>query len=207
MMLRTFMTSNVFTLPNLISFIRILLAPVLLTAALMEQSNLFLGVFAVSLLTDFLDGFLARLLNQISKLGSQLDTIGDVLTGVMVISGGLLLWPEIIKDEAPWFAQVVIMLATSGIVTLIKYHHLPSYHTWSAKLSTVIIGLGVWLLFAGISEWGFRAGVVILSISALEEIAITLILPGWQANVPHVFHAIRMRQQQSNTTTPDTSKG
>jgi phosphatidylglycerophosphate synthase len=196
-MIVAFMTSTIFTLPNLISFIRILLAPVLLTAGLMQLPGLFLWAFAFSLLTDFLDGFLARLLNQMSKLGSQLDTVGDVLTGVMVIVSGTLLWPEEVKNQAPWFLQIILILTLSGIVTLVKYHHLPSYHTWSAKLSTATTGIGVWILFAGYSPLGFHIGVVILSISALEEIAITLSLPAWQPNVPHIFHALKLRRQAS----------
>lgn len=189
------MTSTIFNLPNLISFLRILLAPVMLTAGLMQHPRLFLWTFAGALVTDFLDGFLARLLNQTSKLGSQLDTVGDVLTGLMVIISSTLLWPDIVESQAPWFLQVVLMLATSGIVTLVKYHHLPSYHTWSAKLSTATIGIGAWLLFAREITLGLHIGVVILTVSALEEIAITMILPQWQANVPHLFRAVKLRRQ------------
>ncbi|WFB35804.1 CDP-alcohol phosphatidyltransferase family protein [Kiritimatiellota bacterium B12222] len=188
------LSSPIYTLPNFVSLIRILLAPVLLWAGVKGHSSVFLWGFAGSLLTDFLDGFLARLLNQQSKLGSQLDTVGDVLTGFVVIIGGWLLWPELVKAQAWWFLILMIMLATSGMVTLIKYRHLPSYHTWTAKLSTAVLGLGVWLLFSGLSPWLFRAGIIVLVISALEEIAITFILPAWRPNVPHVFRAISLRK-------------
>jgi phosphatidylglycerophosphate synthase len=189
------MPSTILTIPNFISFLRILLAPGLLTAGMLDKPHCFLGMYAGSLLTDFLDGFLARLLHQQSKLGSQLDTIGDVLTGITVIIGGALIWPEVMRGETIGFAAIVLMLSASGLVTLFKYHHLPSYHTWSAKLSTAILGVGAWVLFAGVSPWMFRAGVVILVISALEEIAITFLLPCWQANVPHVFRALELRKQ------------
>jgi len=191
------MNTTVFTIPNFISFIRILLAPGLLTAGMLIEPQWFLWMFAVSLLTDFLDGFLARLLNQQSKLGSQLDTIGDVLTGGVVIIGGSLIWPKVIQAEAYGFLAIIVMLAFSGIVTLVKYRHLPSYHTWTAKISTGIIGVGAWFLFAGFTPWVFRVGLVVLILSAVEEIAITLILPGWRPNVPHVFRAWKFRKEAS----------
>ena len=191
------MLSAIGTIPNVISFIRILLAPGIITMGSLDHPHWFLGVYAGSLLTDFLDGFLARLLHQQSKLGSQLDTIGDVMTGIAVMIGGYLIWPEVIRGEVLGFLMILLMLAISGSVTLFTYHHLPSYHTWCAKLSTIILGVGTWVLFAGISPWVFRAGVVILVISALEEIAITLLLPNWQPSVPHIFRALELRKKPS----------
>ncbi len=193
-------STPIYTVPNFVSLIRIFLAPVLLMAGMTGREDLFLWGFAGSLLTDFLDGFLARLLDQQSKLGSQLDTIGDVLTGAVVILGGLLLWPDLIRYEAGWFAALVVMLASSGLVTLLAYRHLPSYHTWCAKLSTAVLGLGVWVLFSGLTPWVFRAGVIVLVISAIEEIAITLILPAWRPNVPHIFYAVKLRNAAEENT-------
>lgn len=185
----------VFTVPNSFSFLRILLAPILFTAGLMGNEPLFLGCFAGALLSDFLDGFLARLLDQQTKFGSQLDTIGDVLTAVIVLLSGILLWPDKIQDQSVWILAAVVVLCLSGSVTLLRYKHLPSYHTWSAKLSTAVAGVGVWLFFADVTVWGFRLGIIILIFSALEEVAITFILPQWQPNIPHVFHALKMRKQ------------
>ena len=191
------MPSNVYTIPNIISFLRILLAPGLLLVGIFDEPHWFLWLYAGSLLTDFLDGFLARLLDQQTKLGSQLDTVGDVMTGLAVILGGSLIWPEIFRGEAYSFLAIIIMLTCSGIVTLLNYRHLPSYHTWTAKLSTVILGVGAWFMFAGVTPWVFRTGVVVLVISALEEIAITLILPEWRPNIPHVFRACELRKEAS----------
>ncbi|MDF3130703.1 CDP-alcohol phosphatidyltransferase family protein [Kiritimatiellaeota bacterium B1221] len=193
------MQHYVFTIPNLISFIRILLAPILFTAGMMNEGEIFLWAFAGSLVTDFLDGFLARLLNQQSKLGAQLDTVGDVLTGISVLIAGYLIWPDMIMLKFNWILVSIVALTLSGSVTLIKYRHLPSYHTWSAKCSTAILGLGIWAFFAGITEWGLQLGILILTISALEEVVITLILPEWRPNVPHIFYAIKLRHVAEET--------
>jgi CDP-diacylglycerol--glycerol-3-phosphate 3-phosphatidyltransferase len=187
-----FPMNRIYTLPNLISLLRIVAAPLLVVGAVLETPSVFLGVFAFSLMSDFCDGFLARRMHQESQIGSQLDTVGDVLTGVCVIGGGLLLWPERMLQEAYPFLVLVLMLTCSGIVTLVKYRHLPAYHTWSAKLSTGLTGVGAWLLFADVTPWVFRAGVGVLTLSAIEEIVITLILPKWRPNVPTFLHAVRI---------------
>lgn len=182
------------TLPNAISLTRILFSPALLLIGALEQSLWFLVLFGLLLLSDFIDGLLARFLHQQTELGTQLDTVGDVLMSFCAIAGGWLLWPGRVEAEAPFFLAVVGLLLLSGFVTLLKYRHLPSYHTWSAKLSTSVAGTGVWILFAGLTPWVFRLSIAVLALSALEEICITLILPRWQPNVPTVLHAWRLRR-------------
>lgn len=187
--------NKMYTVPNVISLLRILAAPVLLAAALLGMPTIFLWVFAFSLGTDFFDGLLARMLHQESRLGAQLDTVGDVLTGSCVIVGGVLLWPDRMLQEGYLFLALVLMLGCSGIVTLVKYRHLPAYHTWMAKASTGLTGVGAWFLFAHLTPWVFRVGVGVLILSAIEEIAITLILPKWRPNVPTFLHALRIARK------------
>ncbi len=182
------------TLPNAISLARILLSPALVLIGALESSDWFLALFALLLISDFIDGLIARAFQQQTELGTQLDTVGDVLMSFCAIAGGWLLWPVRVEAEAPFFLAVMGLLLLSGAVTLLKYRHLPSYHTWSAKLSTSVAGIGVWILFAGLTPWVFRLSIAVLAVSALEEISITLILPCWRSNVPTVFHAWRLRR-------------
>ena len=74
-------------LPNIISFIRILLAPVLLYLAINQQPMVFIIVLIFTELTDVLDGYLARRLDLVSELGAQLDSWGDLFVYItMAIS-------------------------------------------------------------------------------------------------------------------------
>ncbi|MDC1144981.1 CDP-alcohol phosphatidyltransferase family protein, partial [Porticoccaceae bacterium] len=66
----------IYSIPNILSFLRLGLVPVLIGLALVQAGQLFLWVLAVSLLSDVLDGFLARKLNQVSELGAKLDSWG-----------------------------------------------------------------------------------------------------------------------------------
>jgi len=73
---------KVFTIPNVISFVRILLIPVFAWAYLREHMVLALVLVALSGLSDKLDGTLARRMHQVSELGKLLDPVADKLTQV-----------------------------------------------------------------------------------------------------------------------------
>lgn len=82
----------IWTIPNILTMARILAAPVIaLMFAVFDRPQadwIALGLFIVAALTDFLDGWLARKLNQISEFGKMLDPIADkvmVMVGLMII--------------------------------------------------------------------------------------------------------------------------
>ncbi|MGD0904325.1 MAG: CDP-alcohol phosphatidyltransferase family protein [Terracidiphilus sp.] len=67
------------TAPNLLSLLRICLAPFLVAAILERHFALSFGLFVAAGLTDALDGTLARVLKQRSQLGQYLDPVADKL--------------------------------------------------------------------------------------------------------------------------------
>ncbi len=184
------------TIPNWISLTRILFSPLLLWLGWTDRGTPFLAVLALLLLTDFLDGYLARKLNQESKLGVQLDTTGDVLISFQGLLGGWWLWPERMANEAPFFFVALGFLAISGLAALIKYRHFPSYHTHSAKLATFLVGVGIWIFFAGMTPWLLRIALLVLIYSAIEELVITLTFAKWHPNIPTALHALRLRRKR-----------
>lgn len=79
-MSKLFKFKDIFLVPNLITILRFfLIAPMIITFQNGMQ-NYFLIILTVSLLTDFLDGIAARLLDQKSELGKTLDPIADGIT-------------------------------------------------------------------------------------------------------------------------------
>lgn len=88
------------TLPNLLSVSRLLIGPALRYLAWTGNTALFFLFFVTSLLSDVADGYLARKLNQVSELGAQLDSWGDLAIYVTAPIGVWWLWPERIQPEA-----------------------------------------------------------------------------------------------------------
>ena len=79
-MIKIFKFRDIFLIPNLITILRFfLIAPMIITYKNGMQSY-FLIILFVSLLSDFLDGIAARILNQKSELGKTLDPIADGIT-------------------------------------------------------------------------------------------------------------------------------
>ncbi|GGI04885.1 CDP-alcohol phosphatidyltransferase family protein [Egicoccus halophilus] len=87
---------RIWTIPNLLSFARLAILPVVyldLTDGRFLRAFVLLAVFAA---TDWLDGYLARQLDQVTELGKLLDPISDrilfVVVGIGFVVGGLLPW-------------------------------------------------------------------------------------------------------------------
>ncbi len=71
--------SNVWTIPNVLTIIRIILIPVFVVLFFKGEKITALCVFCAASLTDMLDGYLARKLNQITDFGKLFDPLADKL--------------------------------------------------------------------------------------------------------------------------------
>ncbi len=94
---RIFAKGKVWTIPNILSLIRLGFAFLLYYFILKHQTPAAVVTSLVSMATDFADGYLARKLNEITELGKILDPMGDkIIVGLAAIglyqSYGLPLW-------------------------------------------------------------------------------------------------------------------
>ncbi len=177
--------------PNLLSAGRLIFAPVLLAVAWHRMPVLFLVGFGVALLSDALDGWLARRSGQTSALGAALDSSADFALRLILPFAAWWLWPEVIRREA-WFIGVAIAgTVLPDAFGFLKYRRLLSYHTWLAKLSALLMGPSLLVLFLGGLSWPFRLSAVVVVITGLEELAITALLSSWRPNVPSFWHALK----------------
>jgi len=186
------MPKKALNIPNLLSILRILIAPLLLAAAAADLPDIFLFLFILSLLSDALDGFLARRLNQVSEWGAQLDSWGDLATYLVAPLGVWLLWPMLVRQEL-----IFILLGLAGFLLPVllgfcKFRRLTSYHTHAAKIAAILLGITTPLMLIGGPVYPFRIAIIVFLIAELEEVAITLRLKRWQANIPSIFHCNRL---------------
>ncbi|RJQ81518.1 CDP-alcohol phosphatidyltransferase family protein [Pseudonocardiaceae bacterium YIM PH 21723] len=92
------------TVPNVLSVLRLLGVPLFLWLLLGPKEDLLaFVVLALSGLTDWLDGKLARWLDQTSRLGAMLDPIADRLYIVATLVAFL------IRDVVPWWVAAVLL--------------------------------------------------------------------------------------------------
>ena len=181
--------------PNVISGVRIALMPAVLTAAMAGSRPWFLVLLAASLLTDVLDGCLARWLDAHSEFGRKLDSAADYLTMITGLSGIALLWPEITRRELPWIA--VGLTAFFGVVVLgfVRLGRAPCYHTWAAKVGAAGCALSLIPLLAEWTATPFHIMIVLQILAGIEEMAIVLLVPGHKGAMATLWHALRLRRE------------
>ena len=105
-------TAQVWTLPNVISMVRLLGVPLFLwlASSARRPTCWALVVLMLSGFTDWLDGYLARRLDQTSKLGEILDPVADRLYILAVVIGLLY------RDIIPWWVAIILPLRDAAAV-------------------------------------------------------------------------------------------
>lgn len=193
--------------PDLLSGLRLLLVPALLALAWHGAAAPFLALLALALATDTLDGFLARRLGLASERGAKLDSRADLAFWLAMPACLAWLRPDVLRAAAPELAVLVACLALPTLVGLAKFRRLTSYHTWGAKLTAVVLAATLLGLFAGGSHAFLRVAAVVAALSQLEEIAITLTLPAWRADVPTLVHARRLARGREGPPAAGSGSG
>ncbi|WP_089154065.1 CDP-alcohol phosphatidyltransferase family protein [Micromonospora sp. NBS 11-29] len=129
---------RVLTLPNLISFVRLLGVPLFLYLFLVARADVVaIVVLAVGGTSDWVDGWIARRLRQVSRLGELLDPLADRL----YILATLLAFTA--RDVVPWqftgalLAREVLLLASLGVLRRHGYGPPPVHYV--GKTATFLL--------------------------------------------------------------------
>jgi CDP-diacylglycerol--glycerol-3-phosphate 3-phosphatidyltransferase len=164
------------------------MVPILVYLAANNYPKSFLILAVITLSTDAIDGYLARKLNQITNLGTTLDSVGDMMMYFTMPFCGWLLWPNMIMKEIIFITVVMIAFFIPMIAGLLKFGRMPSYHTWLAKTSTIFISIATLIWFTWKYPFLFRFAVLIQVLVMIEYVAITLRLKEWRGNIPSYWH-------------------
>ena len=178
------------TLPNLLSASRLALIPLLAALAWTGRAPLFLVALAAGFASDVLDGQIARRWGLASELGAKLDSWGDLALYATLPLFAWWLWPDVLRAETPWLVVAIAAFALPTLIGLLRWGRLTSYHTYLAKLCSWLVGGSAFVLFCGGPSWPFHVATVVLVVEAVEEIAITCVLPRWRSDVPSIWHAL-----------------
>ncbi|MBC7965423.1 MAG: CDP-alcohol phosphatidyltransferase family protein [Fuerstia sp.] len=181
------------TIPNVICVVRFLGSLVILWFAFNGNATVFTFGFIALSLSDTVDGRLARWLNQKSEFGARLDSASDAtLYGCLAIGSVMLKWKEL-QPEAVWLIVPLVSYAVTTGYGLWKYGRIPSYHTWGAKYSQWLVLAGATAMLLDWSMWPMRVASVAVTLTNIEAIAITFVLPTWRADVLTLLHVLPKR--------------
>jgi len=143
-----FASSRVVTIPNLLSFVRLLLVPVFFVLLVTGQVFLALLVLIFSSVSDYLDGLIARKFGQVTRLGQLLDPAADRLFIFAALLG------LTVSQIVPWWFVAIVVgrdltLLVLGVVLAnhgfgpLPVHHLGKVATFCLYYALPVIMVGV----------------------------------------------------------------
>lgn len=144
------MSGPILTVPNAISLVRVALVPVFLWllfgAEAYTAAGLLLGAIGA---TDWVDGFLARRLHQVSELGKILDPVADRLAITAAVIGG---W---VAAVIPWPIALALVVR-EGLVAL---GAVVAAARWGVKVEVRFLGkAATFALYSAIGSFYVYAG-------------------------------------------------
>ena len=104
-------SDRVLTIPNVLSFVRLVLVPVFAVLIVLEYDLAAIAVLMISGYTDYLDGWLARRWGQVTRIGQLLDPLADRLYILTTLLG--LAYRGIV----PWWL-VILLIARDAVLTV-----------------------------------------------------------------------------------------
>jgi cardiolipin synthase (CMP-forming) len=179
---------NVLTVPNFISFYRLIMFPVILVLALGGYERAFVILLVISLISDILDGSIARFFKLQTRFGAGLDNLADIGTYFLALLGIFLFRWEEIRLHA-WFLYIFLAVFTlSYIVAFVRFGKIPGLHLYSAVTAGYIQGIFFFILFV----WGFYPWMYYLAIgwgiiAYVEKIFVLLRLDDIKSGVKGLY--------------------
>ncbi len=164
------------SLPNILTYGRIAAVPVLAAVLFFGQGNsarwIAFTIFTLACITDWLDGYLARIWEQQSNLGRMLDPIADkLLVGATLL---MLVYTQDLSGWSIWAAIIILSreILVSGLREFLAELNVKVHVTQLAKYKTTAQFIALAMLLVGPAAERFvpgveKAGLVILWIAAL----------------------------------------
>ena len=185
--------------PQVLIAVRIACAPAIFVLACFGfGGGILAAILVAGLVSDLLDGVVARRVGMATAAIRYADTLADTL---FYIGAGTALEaavPGAFDDAEAALVTLVIVHVSRATFELTKYGRVAAYHMWSSKL------LGV-LLAAALAQ-GFltdRTGPLLTVAlwvgvaNVIEGFVASAVLPSWRVDVPSVAHALRARARMA----------
>ena len=180
--------------PNAISLVRLLATPVLLVAVLWRRQELFKWLLLACLLSDILDGWIARAFHLRSKLGAFLDSTADILVTLTTVGGIFVFQKAFLSEHWQYLVAVMALYAVEALAALWRYGKISSFHTILTRIAAYAQGIFVMSLFLwGYQGWIFGPMVVLSLLAYSEEVLLLCLLPEWRNDVRGLYWVLSQK--------------
>jgi CDP-diacylglycerol--glycerol-3-phosphate 3-phosphatidyltransferase len=179
---------SVLNVPNLISLYRLLIFPVILYLALTGNEQWYVILLFVSLISDVLDGNIARIFKLQTNFGAALDNLADICTYAMALLGLFLFkWTEI--EPHAWILYLFLaVFLLSYLVSFYRFGKIPGLHLYSAVSAGYIQSIFFFVLFVfGFYPWMYYLAVGWGALAYTEKIFVLLKLDDIKIGVKGLY--------------------
>ena len=182
-------------IPNAISLARIGAAPFLLAAALAERRGYFRWLLLACLLSDIVDGWIARTFRLTSRLGASLDSVADLLVQVVGVAGLWIFYKETVVAHRALLMMVVALYLAEVLIALLRYGRISSFHTVLVRIAAYAQGIFIIsLFFWGYVPWIFYGAMGLCILAFSEELLILFLLAEWTPDVGGLYWILARRR-------------
>ena len=188
------MASNILTVPNLLTCLRMALIPVFASLLFYGYNGWALFVFLIAGISDGVDGFIARKFNQESELGTIIDPIADklLMTVAFIVLAMRNVLPETRFLPVPFWViaavigRDVLIITVAGAINVMTGFHgfKPS---WLGKASTFVQVVAVTLiLLAAYTNYSFY----------LPTVYFIVVLLAVASGIHYIFHVAKLMKEE-----------
>jgi CDP-diacylglycerol--glycerol-3-phosphate 3-phosphatidyltransferase len=143
------------------------------------------------LLSDILDGGIARTFQLTSQLGALLDSLADVATMLQALLGVFIFQERFVAEHATGLLIVMGLYLSEIIASLWRYGRVSSFHTILARIAAFMGGFFVMALFIwGYEKWLYQGTITIYIAALSEEMLLIYLLPEWRNDVRGIHRLI-----------------
>lgn len=190
---------SVLNVPNLISLYRLLIFPVILYFALTGREQWYVILLCISLISDVLDGNIARIFKLQTNFGAALDNLADIFTYAMALLGLFLFkWSEI--EPHAWILYLFLsVFLLSYLVSFYRFGKIPGLHLYSAVSAGYVQSVFFFVLFVfGFYPWMYYLAVGWGAIAYVEKIFILFKLDDIKIGVKGLYWLMKKDREQLN---------
>jgi phosphatidylglycerophosphate synthase len=186
-------SESVINLPNAVSAVRLVGAFVLVGLAWLSYETVFVVLLVLLVLTDWVDGRLAVLLDLRTEFGAYLDSIADIALYTAMLAGAAMMRGDVIAAEAGWIAAASASYLVPVIAGIVKFRTMPSFHTYLAKLSWLLVAIAATCVFTGLAAWPIRIAATAVIITNLEIFAMVIVMRRRAVDKPSLYSVLKQQ--------------
>jgi cardiolipin synthase (CMP-forming) len=186
---------HIYNLPNLISFYRLAVFPLILWFVWSGNERLFTVFICISLVSDVLDGFIARTFKLVTRFGAQLDNLADLGTYILAIYGIFRFHRESVQPHL-WLLYIFLAIFfLTYIVGWARFRKVPGLHLYGAVAAGYLQGFFLIVLFIhAFIPWLYYVAVGWGILAYIEKLFVLILIDEIRPNTRGLYWVVKRRK-------------